>query len=294
VIVDIWGNITLPAGASGYLIVRGELLFARTPTLNQACIFLNDQSIDCDDVSYKFEQETSHLKINKTIDKTVSKSEVKVGGTVTFTLEVMNDGQTPMTNFTITDTLPNDLTYISQTSNGFTFRIDGRKLIWEYYTATLQPGQRINVSFTARVEAMGLHTNYACVTHSDFPTWGPTPYSPENCDTEDVIVKDEQYCEQPSLNTSSTIWVNGTETVSVRVTCRSTDNQPAKITLNCNNSRNDNTTSANTSSLEYNCSYNLSSREDSRSFYPSCTVNGETHTKNGSLCQSPITLRKDE
>jgi uncharacterized repeat protein (TIGR01451 family) len=290
VVVDIWGNMTLPAGVSGYLIVRGEVLSTRTDsTTNIACIYLNDIKVDCDDVSYQLESETSHLIINKTVNK----SEVKVGEEVTFTLEVTNDGQTPMTNFTITDTLPNDLTYISQTSNGFTFSTAGRQLIWEHYTATLQPGERISVNFTARVEAIGHHTNYACVTHPDFPTWGPTPYSPENCDPEDVIVKDEQYCEQPSLNTSSTIWVKGTETVSVRVTCRSTDNQPANITLKCN-TNSSSISSNNVSSLEYDCQYNLSSREDSRSFYPSCTVNGETHTKNDILCQSPITLRKDE
>ncbi|GHV23884.1 hypothetical protein FACS1894176_00620 [Bacteroidia bacterium] len=57
------------------------------------------------------------MKINKTVDKI----EVNIGDTVTFTLKVDNDGHTPMTNFTVTDTLPSNVRYVngSQSSNGF-------------------------------------------------------------------------------------------------------------------------------------------------------------------------------
>jgi hypothetical protein len=56
VYVDVYDHITLPAGVSGYFIVRGTISSAyQDKTLNLACIYLNDQKVDCKDVTYTLE-----------------------------------------------------------------------------------------------------------------------------------------------------------------------------------------------------------------------------------------------
>jgi uncharacterized repeat protein (TIGR01451 family) len=194
--VDIYDTITLPAGAQGYFILQGTITSEyQNSRTNKACIYQNTTEIKCETVRYDLETPSSHLKIEKTVDKT----EVNVGDTVTFTLTVTNNGETPMTNFTVTDTLPTDVKYVnnSQNSNGFTFSAAGQTLTWSNYNGTLQKGSSLTISFRATVEKVGTHTNRACLTHKDFPTRSSSPNSSnrnENCDPADVVVKEKPYC----------------------------------------------------------------------------------------------------
>jgi hypothetical protein len=168
---------------------------------------------------------------------------------------VTNDGQTPMTKFTVTDTLPNDLTFIGQNSNGFTFSgPEGKKLYWKNYQGTLQPGQSITITFDARVEAIGRHTNWVCLTHPDFPTWNPNSNSSENCDPADVVVKEELFCKVPYINrTLYTANSNGRATVDI--TCESSNGKSANIIVNCGNG--ESSPSRMTNSYSYTCTYNI-------------------------------------
>jgi hypothetical protein len=50
VYVDVYDHITLPAGASGYFIVKGEITSEyQTSRTNKACIYLNGQLVIKDD-----------------------------------------------------------------------------------------------------------------------------------------------------------------------------------------------------------------------------------------------------
>ncbi|MDR2190443.1 MAG: DUF11 domain-containing protein [Candidatus Peribacteria bacterium] len=159
--------MTLPPHSSGYLILTGKVLDTHTDsTLNKACIFHTTKT-ECSQVLYTTTQPS--LKIEKRVDN----SEVKVGDIVTFTLTITNTSKLPISGFTITDTLPanNVISYINQSSDGFTFSKTNNQLIWGNYTKTLQPNSSISVDFKAKVETTGIHTNFACITHIDFPQW---------------------------------------------------------------------------------------------------------------------------
>ncbi|MDR0369984.1 MAG: DUF11 domain-containing protein, partial [Candidatus Peribacteria bacterium] len=86
----------------------GEVLSSSQDSrYNKACIYLDEREIACDGVIYEL-REDSNLKIQKSVNK----SEVdKIGDTVVFTLIVTNIGKTPMSGFTVTDTLPNGLSF---------------------------------------------------------------------------------------------------------------------------------------------------------------------------------------
>jgi uncharacterized repeat protein (TIGR01451 family) len=195
--VDVYDDITLPAGASGYFIVRGTITSEHQDSrTNKACIYLNNREKQCESIWYYLETPKSHLRIEKTVDKT----EVNVGDTVQFTLRVRNDGQTPITNFTVADKLPKYLSYVNGSQRGgenffefFLAEDPAEVLVRSNYLATLQPHESIILTFRARVEGVGRHTNWACLVHEDiFPNanFGNS----ENCDPADVVAKEKPYC----------------------------------------------------------------------------------------------------
>jgi uncharacterized repeat protein (TIGR01451 family) len=285
VYVDVYDYITLPAGASGYFMVKGTITSEHQDSrTNKACIYLNNQMLHCEDVIYALEQPRGHIRI----DKRVNKSEVNIGDTVTFSLEVWNDGQTPMTNFTVTDTFPSGLVFIGQHSDGFTFDgPNGRVVYWKNYQKTLQPGERITITFDARVESVGTHTNWVCITHPDFPNWRPDAQSSENCDPADVIGKEKPRCMAPEFG-SSVLQADQGGRVSTTVTCRTNTGQPAeRIEVLCGNNRGDSRVDYTTSSVSTTCEYDIGSSTSDGRFSPSCRVNGETMPE----CQGTLTIK---
>ncbi|MDR2541052.1 MAG: DUF11 domain-containing protein [Candidatus Peribacteria bacterium] len=194
--VDVYGEITLPAGSQGYFILKGTITAThQDERTNKACIYLNNKEINCARVIYDLETLQSHLRIYKKVDKT----EVNVGDIVIFTLEIRNDGQTPMTDFTVADKLPEYVSYVEGSQRGgenfFEFVVDSeaRLLVRSNYSATLQPNEFIILTFRAKVESIGRHTNWVCLVHEDlFPSanFGPS----ENCDPADVVAKETPYC----------------------------------------------------------------------------------------------------
>ena len=58
VYVDVYDTITLPAGASGYFMVRGTISSNyQNSRLNRACIYLNGQVVQCEEVIYNISPE---------------------------------------------------------------------------------------------------------------------------------------------------------------------------------------------------------------------------------------------
>jgi len=99
--------MTIPGGAAGYMLLTGQITAEyTTSTTNLACIYLEDQKVECDEVTYKLENP------KLVIEKTVNKTEVNIGDEVTFTLKITNQGDMPMSGFTVTDTLPSELSFV--------------------------------------------------------------------------------------------------------------------------------------------------------------------------------------
>ncbi|MDR0282141.1 MAG: DUF11 domain-containing protein [Candidatus Peribacteria bacterium] len=167
IFVDVYSGITLPSGGSGYLLLTGKVTSTYlNVTTNLSSLYLNDQFIAYDDVTYTVTPPQKHLRITKTVNN----SEVNMGDGVTFTLKITNDGEVPMSGFDVLDTFPtDDFTFVSQNSSGFTFEQKGRIFSWENYQGVLQPKSFIEIKFTIKLTKIGDYTNWACVTHEDFP-----------------------------------------------------------------------------------------------------------------------------
>lgn len=81
------------------------------------------------------------------LDKTASLANAKVGDTITYTVSGFNDGNVPLNNVTLTDTLPAGLTVTN--ANGGT--VAGSKVSWNI--GTVAPGTKIARTLTVRVDA---------------------------------------------------------------------------------------------------------------------------------------------
>ena len=89
---------------------------------------------------------------------------VSVGGSVTYTITVTNSGPDTATNVVLTDTLPNNMTFVSgSTSRGICFL--GPPL--QCYFSTLDNGESATVSITATATQPGAANNLASVTHGE-------------------------------------------------------------------------------------------------------------------------------
>ena len=294
VYVDVYGNMTLAPGVEGYILVKGKVLSTNQNSLtNKACIYLNDTEVACDYVSHRLKEETKNLKIEKFGGGVVD----KVGDQVVFTLKVTNNGSTPMSEFTVVDTLPAGLSFVARGSdNGFaSFTQNGKTLTWANYTLTLQPGASTTITFTAKVDVVGTHRNVVCLQHPEFPSWGSYPYSPDNCDTADVVLEEEPepeyFCVAPTTKASYYL-TNSRGEVDVPVTCRSHDDIDASIVINCGNGDR-HTSPGQVASYSATCSYSLG-EVLLRNYTISCVVNGETRDIDGRLCEKSITLEHDK
>ncbi len=229
--VDAYSGITLPSGGSGYLLLTGRVTSAYSDqTTNFVYIYLNNQFIAYDDVAYTFTPPNKHLKITKTVDN----SDVNVGDEVTFILRVLNDGEVPMTGFDVLDTFPtDDFTFISQNSSGFTFERKGRMFSWGNYQGVLQPKDFIEIKFTIKLTKVGEYTNWACMTHEDFPDWKSDRQNRENCDPADVNVREKLFCKMTSPSNDSVYYVDGNNKAKVKITCGSSNGASATIKINC-------------------------------------------------------------
>jgi|SRR5690625_5180073 len=87
------------------------------------------------------------------VEKEVDETHVNRGKEVEFTITVQLPGDIAnYKSFNITDTLHNDLEYVSESSpDAFTFTDDDQKLTWEANPSQLEPGE-VTITFKAKVK----------------------------------------------------------------------------------------------------------------------------------------------
>jgi len=279
---DIYDNITLNPGASGVLTLVGKLISDnQNSTYNMACIYLNDQQMACDGVLYK----VGGLKIEKSVDKNKVYEE---GARVKFTLKVTNTGKVPISGFTVTDALPDGLSFVSrETTQGFEFKEKSNILERSDYKHVLGIGKSVEITFTASVDVVGEYENFACVTHEFFTERGSYPYSPDNCDKAGVILE-KNYCKAPVIDKIPPATTRGSAKVNVR--CDS-DGGAAIVKIVCGNGTSY-TSSNKVLSYSQTCNYNIEGNLEH--YNVSCIVDEEEMGRNKESCKKSITIEKKE
>ena len=118
--------------------------------------------------------QVADLKIEKTVDNATP----SVGQTITFTVNVTNEGPDTTNNVTVKDLLPTEISHISNTGGGSYNPTTG---IWN--VGTLTNGQSKSLQITAQVNNTGNITNIAEVTGSSLRD--PDSQINNNISTED-------------------------------------------------------------------------------------------------------------
>ena len=196
----------IPAHTSGYLLLTGNVTSGwRDITLNLAKIHFSGS------VAIQPEQPRARTCENTPVytilfdkmlgfDKEMkpgAKNTIASGEVTTFQLRIQNLGTSPMTGFTVTDTLPEGLEFVDNVAGHelFAFSQNGNVLTWAEYQGVLNPGETVYIDFEVRGILVSPTEddweNRACFTHPDFPERQPTTnaYTAEkNCYPEVVTV----------------------------------------------------------------------------------------------------------
>lgn len=113
--------------------------------------------------------------------KTAAPAITTVGGTVVYTLEVTNHGPDDTTGVFVEDTLPDGVTYVSDTCEG-----ELQQGLWFWEIGDLENGEVVSCEITVTVDEQGIITNTATVGGDDED---PNPDNDE--DDADVVVDPE-------------------------------------------------------------------------------------------------------
>lgn len=84
------------------------------------------------------------------IGKTVDKKEAATGDELVYTLTVTNNDDQPITKFTVTDTLPEGVTFVSS-SPAVSLGADGQTITWDYNDGAFQPDESRTLTVTVQV-----------------------------------------------------------------------------------------------------------------------------------------------
>lgn len=84
------------------------------------------------------------------IGKTVDKEEAATGDELVYTLTVTNNDDQPITKFTVTDTLPEGVTFVSS-SPAVSLGADGQTITWDYNDGAFQPDESRTLTVTVQV-----------------------------------------------------------------------------------------------------------------------------------------------
>lgn len=84
------------------------------------------------------------------IEKKVDKEEAATGDELVYTLTVTNNDEQPITKFTVTDTLPEGVTFVSS-SPAVSLGADGRTITWDYNDGAFQPDESRTLTVTVKV-----------------------------------------------------------------------------------------------------------------------------------------------
>ncbi|MDR0282150.1 MAG: DUF11 domain-containing protein [Candidatus Peribacteria bacterium] len=258
VFIDAYSGMILPPGASGYLLLTGKVLSINlNSTTNVACIYLYSADSGtgsfstgfitrplCAQVTYKVKPMDLGITKKVSYNSSVLLDSVQVprGSEVIFTIFVKNNGTTPVSGFSVRDTLPMEVEFVdwvngTWNSAGFASRyhnwISGSEiLVWSGYQDLLLPGDQVILKFRAKVEIPNgtIRTNIACLEYfRSSEKLNQDVY----CDTASVETKEKQYCVAPTTSPGGTIWVTGNEEKRITVTCSTSDGKAANIKIYC-------------------------------------------------------------
>ena len=166
---SLWDIGDLPSGASAALHITATVNASGVYTNVAQVAAANEQDADStpgnndpteDDQDSV--QPTPIPVIDLELAKTVDNPAPNVGDNVTFTITVTNQGPSDATGVTVTDSLPNGYTYVSDDSGG---SYDSGTGAWTI--GALGAGETVILHITARVEASGNYENWAEVTAAD-------------------------------------------------------------------------------------------------------------------------------
>lgn len=100
---------------------------------------------------YMYVTEIYLLEPAAIIKKTVDKEEAATGDELVYTLTVTNNDDQPITKFTVTDTLPEGVTFVSSSSPAVSLGADGQTITWDYNDGAFQPDESRTLTVTVQV-----------------------------------------------------------------------------------------------------------------------------------------------
>lgn len=135
------------------------------------------------DVPSEDDQDSAIVTASPLIDveltKDVSPAAVQVGGETTFTVTVLNNGPQDATGVVVEDRLPDGLTYVSHTGDGFD------PVTFDWTIGDLAVDETVTLSFVVTVDEVGSFTNVAeVIAHNE----DDVDSTPDN----DILSEDDQ------------------------------------------------------------------------------------------------------
>ncbi|WP_457664695.1 SdrD B-like domain-containing protein [Thiolapillus sp.] len=173
-----WSGLSIANGATASLTYQAVIQSSGNYT-NVAQVTAADQpdvdSTPGNDVPGEDDQDTAVVTPGAVIDleltKTVSSGPYNVGDTVTFTVQVLNNGPSNATGVAVQDVVPNGYANISNISNGGS--ASGSTITWS--GLSIANGVTVSLTYQAVIQASGSYTNVAQVTAADQPDVDSTP-----------------------------------------------------------------------------------------------------------------------
>ena len=129
------------------------------------------------------------LQIDLELDKRVDNRRPLVGGTVTFTIDLVNKGPDTATDITVFDPVPSGYSNVELVSFDGTAQIANvQDLVWKI--PSLDAGEAVSISFTATVNAVGNYTNLAQVFRAGEDDIDSTPGNGVDTDDDNRVDDD--------------------------------------------------------------------------------------------------------
>ncbi|MGJ8661271.1 MAG: hypothetical protein ACSHXL_04480, partial [Bacteroidota bacterium] len=162
-----WTNITNGGTSPSYSGATSNVLgLSNVPAGSSGNIFrvlISSPTYVCTNLTSGSSTLSVAASSDLSITKVVTSSPVYVGGTVTYTISVLNNGPSISTGFSVIDNLPSGLTYNSHTTPS-TGSFNPASMTWSATTSVLNPSQTATMTLTCNVLASGTYTNQAVVT----------------------------------------------------------------------------------------------------------------------------------
>ncbi len=279
-----WTGFTnMPAGYSGLVSIKATVLGPVASGhiyVNKVCIegdnyYNNNNCGEATTTTTGFGG-TPFFDVN--IKKTVDKTIVKYGDTVTYTIVVTNeaDATSPITGYTVRDYLPAGVDYVNTTGGpgGIVTTLSGTKEIIFSGLPALKPGDSITITFTATYKSTVNEINYTEVcTYNGVSGTGVKDRDSNPCnrgrnhrveDDEDQVTigpdtgppGQSPECQGLSGNPDVTNLITSASQVSVEYECRTTwGAYPVDAVLQCGNGQVFTGTTINSTPFKATCTY---------------------------------------